>query len=731
MANQIQTYDDLMAALRENEKNYDLSRIERAYHIAEEAHGGQLRKSGDPYICHPVAVAIILIGLGMDTDCICAALLHDVVEDTDVTLESLRKEFGSEVALMVNGVTKLGQVPLSTREEQEAENVRKMLLAMNEDIRVVIIKLADRLHNMRTMMFQTPEKQRSKSLEVMEIYAPIAHRLGIRSVKDEMEDLALRYLDPIGYKEIEDQLEMGKAERDKFIQDVQKRISEQLAKYGIEAQISGRIKSIYGIYRKVYMAGRQFEEIYDIYAVRIIVDTIIECYNVFGIMHDMFTPVTNRFKDYIAIAKPNMYQSLHTTVLGREAIPFEVQIRTWDMHYTAEYGIAAHWKYKAGLQGKDKLEARLAWIRQLLESQQDSEAEDVVKTIKNDLSVDDVFVFTPKGDVKTLPVGSTIIDFAYAIHTAVGNRMTGAKVDGRIVSLDYQVKTGEIVEILTAKSPTAGPKRDWLKIAKTSEARTKIRSWFKRERRDENIAEGKAEIDKEFRRNFIHFENEEEFTQFMDALARRQHKDSLDDFYAAIGYGGILLSRMMPRIKEDYVKLMKAKQGPQSIADEVPLVATTPGKKNSSAILVEGLENCQYKLAQCCNPLPGDDVVGFITRGYGVSVHKKDCPNAISSMNDVIQRERWVKVRWADNTPAQFRATLEVIAHDRNMLFVDVSTALANMRVPLHEVNARELKNGNAAITITIGTQGKEHLQTIIQKLAKISSVISVERTGK
>ena len=730
MSNRVENFDDLLRTLEESDKIYDLDRIRQAYDLAYAAHGDQKRKSGDPYISHPISVAIILVGLGMDTDCLCAALLHDVVEDTEISLDEIRKKFGNDVAVMVNGVTKLGQIPLTTKEEQQAENIRKMFMAMSEDVRVIIIKLADRLHNMRTAMFWSPEKQRSKSLETMEIYAPIAHRLGIRGVKDELEDLALRYLDPVGYREIEDKLEFGKAEREKFIESVQSRIVNRLSDDHVEHYISGRVKSVYGIYRKIYMAGKQFEEIFDIYAVRIIVDSIIECYNILGIMHDMFTPIPNRFKDYISTPKANMYQSLHTTVIDKEGIPFEIQIRTWDMHYTAEYGIAAHWKYKAGISGKDSLEERLAWVRQIIESQQDAEgAEDIVKTIKTDLSVDDVFVFTPKGDVKSLPVGSTIIDFAYAIHTAVGNRMTGAKVDGRIVSLDYAVKTGEIVEILTTKSSSAGPRRDWLKIARTSEARNKIRAWFKKERREENIAEGREELEREFRRALIHFSAEEEFDEFVLNVAKRQHKETLDDFYAAIGYGGILLSRLMPRLKDDYVKMMKQRE-PVAPVDTLK-IATTAGKKNNSAIIVEGIDNCQYKLSQCCNPLPGDDIVGFITRGYGVSVHKRDCPNAMSSMADPVQRERWIRVRWADSSPVHFRSTLEVIAHDRNSLLADVSVTLANMRVPIHEVNARELKNGNAAITVTVGTQGKEHLATIIQKLSKIRSVISVERTGK
>ncbi len=720
------TYEELLTALKQSDKTYDIEKIQRAYECAARFHDGQFRQSGEPYISHPVSVALILVGLGMDTDCLCAALLHDVVEDTDATLEGIRKQFGHDVALMVDGVTKLGQIPLTTKEEQQSENVRKMLLAMSEDIRVIIIKLADRLHNMRTLSFKSEQKQREISLETMEIYAPIAHRLGIRGVKEELEDLALRYLDPVGYKEIEDTLELKKPEREAFIVEIKAKIAERLKEYGIEPHIEGRVKSIYGIYRKVYMMGKSFEEIYDIYAVRVIVNTVIECYNILGIIHDLFRPIPNRFKDYISTPKPNMYQSLHTTVIDKKGIPFEIQIRTWDMHYTAEFGIAAHWKYKAGIQGKDKLEERLAWIRQMIENQQEAEgAEDIVKNIKNDLAVDDVFVFTPKGDVKSLPVGSTIVDFAYAIHTAVGNRMTGAKVDGRIVPLDYQVKTGEIVEILTSKTE-AGPNRNWLTIAKTSEARNKIRAWFKKERKEENIAEGKAEFERELKRNYIHYEGDE-YQALLESLVRRYHRESVDDFFAAIGYGGVLLSRVMPRVKDDYARQQKTALIAQAELGDVKPTA----KKNSSGVIVEGINNCLVKFAQCCNPLPGDDIVGFITRGYGVSVHKRDCQNVQASMNDAIQRERWVAVRWADRSSSQFRSTLDIVARNSNSMLADISVALANMRVPTHEFNARELKNGNINVLVTISTQGLEHLSSIIQKISKVPGVLSVERSGK
>ncbi len=725
------TFEMLDDFLVKSERPYDREKIKRAYLLAEQAHTGQKRVSGEPYISHPIAVAYILAELGMDSDTLTAALLHDVVEDTDITLEDVSRQFGHDIALLVDGVTKLGKVPLSTKEEQQSENVRKMLLAMAQDIRVIIIKLADRLHNMRTLQYKPPQKQRDTALETMEIYAPIAHRLGIRAVKEELEDIALHYLDPIACREIENTLALKKDAREKFIQDIKTRISERLKQYGLEPHIDGRVKSLYGIYRKVYMAGRGFDEVYDIYAVRIITSTVIECYNILGIMHDLFTPIPNRFKDYISTPKPNMYQSLHTTVIGKEGIPFEIQIRTWDMHYTAEYGIAAHWKYKAGIQGKEKMEERLAWIRQIIESQQESEdAEDLVKTIKTDLGSEEVFVFTPKGDVKSLPLGSTVIDFAYAIHSAVGNRMVGARVDGRMVPLDYQVKTGQIVDIITTNSPSHEPNREWLKLAKTSEARSKIRAWFKKERREENIEEGKNELEREFKRNNINLD-EEALDAFISELARRQHCESTDDFYAAIGYGGILLSKIMPRVKEDYTKLVKQNERTAEPAVEPELVTYRSRTKNNSGVVVEGIDNCLVKFSQCCNPLPGDEIVGFITRGHGVSIHKKDCVNYINGAKTEEQKARWISAHWADDAAVSYRATLDIVAHNRNSLLADISLTLANFRVPVHEVNARELKNGNANIVIGIGIAGVEQLKNIIQRLAKIEGVIAVERSGK
>ena len=712
----------LTDAIEKSNKSYDLERIKAAFTMARQAHKGQMRSSGDPYISHPIEVAIILVGLGMDSDTIIGGILHDVVEDTSITLEDIRKQFGGDVADLVDGVTKLANIPYSSRAEQQAENVRKMLLAMAKDVRVVIIKLADRLHNMRTLDYRAPEKQRVKSLETMEIYAPLAHRLGIRSVKEELEDLSLKHLDPVAYHEIEQQLALRKEDREAFLSNIIKRIEARLEEEHVTAQIDGRVKSIYGIYRKMYIQGRSFDEIYDIYAVRIIVDTVLECYNILGIIHDMLRPIPNRFKDYISTPKQNMYQSLHTTVIGKEGIPFEVQIRTWDMHYTAEYGVAAHWKYKIGMEGKDALDERLAWIRQLLESQQESEdVEDIVKSIKTDIAPEEVFVFTPRGDVIRLPQGSTVIDFAYAIHTEVGNKMIGAKVDGRMVSLDYKVKTGMIVEIITSTTQSNGPSRDWLKIVKTSEARNKIRSWFKKEKREENIAEGKLALEKEMRRNLI-APPAEEREKFIADIAARQKYNTVDDFYASIGYGGVSLEKIIPRIKDDFIRLYR-KPGAQTL---VPTKKVS--QKASNGVIVEGLEGCLIKFARCCNPLPGDEIVGFITRGFGVSIHKCDCANVVNAKRRGEDPERWVKATWASRVKETFKSTLDILASDRIGILADVSVQLGNMRIPVHSVMAKELKTGQTSIQVSIGINDLNQLQTIINNLSRIQGVVSVKR---
>ena len=702
----------------------EIAEIDKAYALAEEMHSAQLRFSGQPYIIHPIAVANILVDLGMDAPSIEAALLHDTVEDTDVTLEQLRAQFGDEVAELVDGVTKLGKVPLATKEEFQAENIRKMLLAMYKDIRVIIIKLADRLHNMRTLDFMAPQKRRDIALETLEIYAPIAHRLGIRPAKEELEDLAIRFLDPIAYADIEKSLDALRRERLGFLEETKEKVRERISSVVHDPKIDGRVKSVHGIYRKMYMQNKNFDQIYDIFAIRIIVDTVIDCYNCLGVIHDMFRPMPGRFKDYIANPKPNMYQSLHTTVLGKDGVPFEVQIRTWEMHRTAEYGIAAHWKYKLGMKGgKTSLDQRLAWIRQMLEDQKESgDVQEIVRAIKSDLVPEDVFVFTPRGDVITLPSGATAIDFAYAIHTAVGNKMVGAKVDGRIVPIDYQVKTGEIVEVLTSSQPGKGPSRDWLNIVKTSSARNKIRSWFKNEKRDENIAEGKAEIEREFRRNFIRL-SDEDYEKFIHNLAARQRFDNLDDFYAAIGFGGISVQRLMPYIKEEYNKNYRPheEQAPSSAVRE-------PKRSSKDGVTVEGVDNVLIKFSRCCNPLPGDDIIGFITRGHGISVHKRDCPNVPHDIAASPEPERWVRVTWNRDVKKEFQASLQITALSRIGLMADVSLQLANMRVNINEIFSRDAKDGRSTIYMTVTVSNVEHLKNVIARIEKVDGVLSVER---
>ena len=725
-------FEELMAALKESNRPYDFDMITQAYEYADKAHEGQMRQSGEPYITHPISVAHILVELGMDTETICAGLLHDVVEDTASTLDEIKKMFGADVALMVDGVTKLTKLSYSSKEQRQAENVRKMLLAMAKDVRVIIVKLADRLHNMRTGEYWKEYKRREKALETMEVYAPLADRLGIRSIKEELEDISLRFLDPIAYEEIERMLKLKKEERERFLDAIQEKIRERLNKEGMKFFLQSRVKSIYGIYRKVYMQGRNFDEIYDVYAVRVIVDTSYECYSVLGIMHDEFTPIPKRFKDYISTPKANMYQSLHTTVLDKEGgIPFEIQIRTWEMHYTAEYGIAAHWKYKAGIEKKDKLEERLAWVRQLLEVQQDSgDAQDIVRSIKSDIAPEECFVFTPKGDVINLPTGS-VIDFAYAIHSEVGNRMTGAKVDGRIVPLDFKLETGMIVEIITSKGPGNGPSRDWLKIVKTSEARTKIRAWFKKERREENIITGKEELEREFKRNLINVP-ENELEDFVLNLAKRQHINTLEDFYAAIGYGGVLLSRLMPRVKEEFQKTYRSAAEEEKKAALLPQQTAAAGKKPgkpTSGVIVEGLDSCLVKFAKCCNPLPGDPIVGFITRGYGVSIHKQDCVNVINSPAE--NEGRWVRAEWASNvTSEKFKSTIDITSQPRDTLLADVTILLSNMHIPMHALVAKESKDHSVIlIQVTVEVNGVDQLSYLLNSLRAIKGVEDVRRT--
>ena len=723
--------DSLISRLESADKNYQVAKIRQAYDYANEMHKEQKRESGEPYITHPLSVADILVGLGMDTDTICAALLHDVVEDTEATLDDVKKRFGEDVAGLVDGVTKLDQVALYSKEEQQAENIRKIFLSMAKDIRVIIIKLSDRLHNMRTLGFRSEEKRRIVSLETMNIFVPLANRLGIRHLKEELEDISFGYLDSYAYNEIEQMLEKSKDEREEFIQVIKSRISARLATdFDPVPTIEGRVKSAYGIYKKVYEQGRSFEEIYDKYAVRVIVNDLTECYFVLGIIHDMFQPIPNRFKDYISTPKANMYQSLHTTVVGREGIPFEVQIRTWDMHHTAEFGIAAHWKYKEGKKGKYKFDNRLAWVRQILDTQQDSnDAEDIVRAIKEDLAPEDVFAMTPKGDVISLPLGSTVIDFAYAIHTQVGHRMTGAKADKKLVPLDYQIKTGEIIEIVTTKDPAHGPNRAWLNICHTNEAKSKIRSWFKKERREENIAEGKQEIEREFKRNFIRVP-EGDLEDFLSLDMKRHNCDSLDDFYAAIGYGGVVLSKIIARLKDDYnKKYVQAQEEPTST--KLKELVPTSSSKASSGVIVDGIANCVVKFSQCCSPLPGDAIVGFITRGHGVSIHKTDCVNYISQKDS--NPERWIGVRWAKENVSNsfYKVVLDVVGHDRMGIFIDIMAVLNDCKIVTHEASAKTLKNGNFCAMLTISVGGTAELANIMAKIKKVEGVLSVDRSNK
>lgn len=722
-----QDYEQLKELISESEISIDIEKVEKAYRLAEEAHGDQRRLSGIPYILHPTSVACILVELGMDTDSVVTALLHDVVEDTDHTLEEIEKLFGKDVANLVDGVTKISKIPYSNREEQQAENIRKMLIAMSNDIRVIIIKLADRIHNMRTIECMPEQKRRDKALENMEVYAPIAHRLGIKKVKDELEDLSLLYLDPIGYKEIEDAILLGESERDGFIDKIKSEIVEKIGNSVSSVFISGRVKSVNSIYRKTFMQGKTIDQIFDIFAVRVIVDTVPDCYTVLGVTHDIYQPIPNRFKDYISTPKSNMYQSLHTTVISKDGIPFEVQIRTWEMHNTAEYGIAAHWKYKLGMKSPDhknaeKLDKNLQELKVYLKAQIETEdATDIIKNIKNDFNQSDVFIFTPKGDVFTLPLGSTTVDLAYLIHTEVGHRMIGAKVNNRIVPIDYQLKTGEVVEIITQKD--AHPNKDWLKFCKTSSAKSKIKSWFKREKREENIIEGKAELERELKRNGIHL-TDKEAVEFFDKLLQKKHLNTIEDFYASIGYGGIQLWKLMPRIKEEYQKVYA-----KDIEKIVPAPQAPPKRrKASSGVIIEGVDDVLIKFSQCCNPLPGDDIIGYITRGYGVSIHSRSCSNVPEDIHKCEEPERWINAYWEDDVKETFRSTLEILASDRTGLLADVTIQLSNMHIFIHSLNSREIGDGKAMVTATIDVNGINHLKGVISRLSDISGIISITR---
>ena len=719
---EIVTWEKLCEAIKASGRSYNMEMIEKAYDLANTAHKGVCRRSGEPYICHPLAVARLVLDLGMDSESIAAALLHDVVEDTPTTLDDLKAAFGEEVALLVDGVTKLTKIQFSNIEELQAENLRKMLLAMSRDVRVMIIKLCDRLHNMRTGDAWPEQKRRDKARETMEVYAPIANRLGILNVKEELEDRSLHYLDPVGYEEISRMLSERAGEE--FLAKVSGVIERRLAESGIEgATIKRRVKSIYGIYRKTIMQNKSFDEIYDIYAVRVILDTLAECYSTLGLIHDMYHPLPNRFKDYISTPKPNGYQSLHTTVIGHEGIPFEVQIRTRKMDEQAEYGVAAHWKYKEGLDGHDKLDERLAWVSQLLENQRVSEdSGNLLHDLKSDLLPEEVFAFTPKGDVINLPAGATCIDFAYAIHSAVGNRMVGCKVNNRIVPIDHIVSTGEIIEVLLGPADK-GPSRDWLKIVRTSEAKSKIRNWFKKMRREENIQQGRDALARELRREMI-FIPDDELDDFIGSCCRRLRQNNAEELYAAIGYGGITIANCLPKLKEEWQKLKAEEDKTEQLAKvDLSKVHATDG------VVVEGFDNTPIKFAKCCSPLPGDPIVGFITRGFGVSIHKQSCANAISSMKDPTNAPRWVKAYWADSVKDSYKAGLEIVALDRNELLRDVLSALADIRVPIYTMNARQVENNCAVVSLTIGINNTEHLNRVVARLSKVKDVLKVTRS--
>ena len=712
----------------------DLGRVRAAFECADRAHSGQKRRDGSPYVSHCIAAAIITAEMGLDEDSIIAALLHDTIEDTSLTHEDIARSFGTSVADIVEGVTKLTRVQYTSVEEQQMENMRKMLLAMAKDIRVILIKMADRLHNMRTMAYQSEEKQRIKSLETMEIYAPIAHRLGMQKIKWELEDLSLLYLDPTGYKAITDALDQRMPTLEKFMGEMRTQIRERLEAEGVHATISSRIKHIYSIYRKMYAQKLDINGIFDLCAFRVIVDTIPDCYNVLGIIHDMYKPLPGRFKDYISTPKPNMYQSVHTTVIGSEGIPFEVQIRTWEMHMTAEYGVAAHWKYKTGSGEGTKPgdEEKFAWIRRLLETQQESDAQDFFHNLKVDMFADEVFVFTPNGDVINLPAGATPIDFAYTIHSAIGNHMVGAKVNGRIVQFDYHLRNGDVVEVMTSKS-AHGPSRDWVKIARSSNARSKIRQWFKKEKRDENIVNGRQSFESELKRTGVTLKeltNEENLPGMLKKLCFT----SLDDMYAAIGYGGISALKVVGRLREDIQRIIHQhqteRQAEVPVADQPQLMrpAVPQRAKGEQGIVVEGLTNCLVKFSKCCTPVPGDDIVGFITRGYGISVHRADCPNADPARRKPSEAGRWIKVSWGSDTRESYRTTLEITAKDRINIIMDVSTVLSSTKTHVSSLNARSTPDGFALLSLDIDVPDSEQLRTVMRRLEQISGVMRVTR---
>ena len=725
----------LLKTLECTKKQYDIPKICDAFQYAKSLHEGQMRQSGDPYISHPVAVASIIAELELDTDSICAALLHDTLEDcaAKTNYEEIRHRFGDDVALIVEGVTKTITVKLEDKEEAHIENIRKMLLAMSKDIRVIFVKLCDRLHNMRTIDAKSDEKQRTISLETMYIYAPLAHRLGMQRIKQELEDISLRHLDPIGYAEISGEIEKKYGKTHDLITRARAEIEAKLADNHIACTMEGRVKSVYSLYRKVYSQNKEFDDVYDFYAMRIIVKNELECYTALGLVHELFRSVPGRFKDYISTPKANMYRSLHTTVVGHDGIPFEVQIRTTEMHHMAEYGIAAHWKYKSGEKSREEIDEKLRWISQLIESDESTrDPDDFMHSFKTDIFHDETFVFTPRGDVISLPLGATVIDFAYAIHSAVGNKMTGAKINGSIVPIDRVPQNGDIVEILTS-SASRGPSRDWLKIVKTSGAKGKIRQWFKKEKRTENIALGREEIERELDR-YNRAYTEEDLFAVISRVSERIGIQDVEDFYNTIGFGGLTVSHIAGKLREEFDRRVPP---PEKAEEVAPLRASDRPKtfKKDSGIIVDGVRGCLIKFAKCCNPLPGDDVVGFVTRGLGTSVHKSDCQNAVRGMRDPEMSGRWVEARWEDEFVSHgsedlFEALLKIFAENRIGLLADISVALAEMRVAIMSVNTSTpaATGGVASISLSIGCKNVSHFRSIISRLRKIDGVHDVVR---
>lgn len=727
MANKTEyTINKLLDKVRSYHGDDNIELVENAYKYAEEKHCGQVRKSGDPYIIHPIRVAFTIADLGLDVHSVCAALLHDVIEDTESTYEDVAAKFGETVAMLVDGVTKLGKIPTSSKEEQQIENLRKMFFAMAKDVRVIVIKLADRLHNMQTLKYMSENKQRYIARETLEVYAPLAHRLGMSKIKWELEDIALRYIDPVGYYEIVDKIAQKRSERDQFIEKIIEILKEKLNEIlGTPPIIEGRAKHFYSIYRKMFMQNKTIDEIYDLFAVRVIVDTVAECYAVLGTVHELFKPMPGRFKDYIAMPKPNMYQSLHSTLIGPGGTPFEIQIRTKEMHHTAENGIAAHWKYKEGVSGSSDMDEKLEWIKQLLEIQKDNNAEEFMQALKIDMFSDEVFVFTPKGDVVSLPINATPIDFAYSIHSAVGNRMTGAKVNGKIVTLDYTLKNGDIVEVITSNTSN-GPNLDWIKICKTSQARNKINQWFKKINREENIEKGREILEHELKKNSlpVSFMEDKELIQ---GLIRKYGFNNVDDLLAAIGYGSSNAARFVTRFKTECKKKFAA-ENTHTAAELIPVLARPHSATNNSGVIVEGIDNCLIRFSHCCNPVPGDEIVGYVTRGRGVAIHRADCINMLNALNNEQENERFIKVRWAEDTHANFLSTLTVTAGNRSNLLLDIMAAMAELKLTATNVNARTGKNNLAIIEVTMEISDTEQLSKIIKKIKHVDGVLSIVR---